>query len=121
MNTNEIGKHIAFLRKEKKLTQQQLGDKLFVTDKAVSKWERGLSLPDITILEKLASELDTDIYNILQIEKKSNIDIENILEQERKKIKKQLNKKLIIGALTIILYLLAITLNMLDIFIMKIN
>lgn len=91
MNTNEIGKHIAFLRKEKKLTQQQLGDKLFVTDKAVSKWERGLSLPDITILEKLASELDTDIYNILQIEKKSNIDIENILEQERKKIKKQLN------------------------------
>ena len=82
MNTNEIGKHIAFLRKEKKLTQQQLGDKLFVTDKAVSKWERGLSLPDITILEKLASELDTDIYNILQIEKKSNIDIENILISE---------------------------------------
>lgn len=103
MNTNEIGKYIAFLRKEKKLTQQQLGNKLFVTDKAVSKWERGLSLPDITILEKLASELDTDIYNILQIEKKSNIDIENILEQERKKIKKQLNRKLIIGALTIIL------------------
>ena len=67
MNTNEIGNHIAFLRKEKKLTQQQLGDKLFVTDKAVSKWERGFSLPDITILEKLASDLDTDIYIFMKI------------------------------------------------------
>ena len=42
MDNNKIGQYIASLRKEKKLTQQQLGDKLFVTDKAVSKWERGL-------------------------------------------------------------------------------
>ena len=96
MDNNKIGKYIASLRKEKKLTQQQLGDKLFVTDKAVSKWERGLSLPDITILEKLADELDTDIYNILQVEKKNNIDIEKTLNNERKKIQKELNKKIII-------------------------
>ena len=63
MDNNKIGKFIASVRKEKNLTQQELGNKLFVTDKAVSKWERGLSLPDITILEKLAKELDTDIYN----------------------------------------------------------
>lgn len=43
MDNNKIGKNIASLRKTKKLTQQQLGDKLFVTDKAVSKWERGVS------------------------------------------------------------------------------
>lgn len=43
MDNNKIGKNIASLRRTKKLTQQQLGDKLFVTDKAVSKWERGVS------------------------------------------------------------------------------
>lgn len=102
MDNNKIGQYIASLRKEKKLTQQQLGDKLFVTDKAVSKWERGLSLPDITILEKLANELDTDIYSILQAEKKNNIDIEKILNEERIKIKKQLKKKTMLILLPII-------------------
>lgn len=102
MDNNKIGKYIASLRKEKNLTQQQLGDKLFVTDKAVSKWERGLSLPDITILEKLAEVLNTDIYSILQVEKKNSIDIEKILNDERNKIKKELNKKIIIYILPII-------------------
>ena len=50
MDNNKIGKFIASRRKEKGLTQQELGNNLFVTDKAVSKWERGLSLPDITII-----------------------------------------------------------------------
>lgn len=103
MDNNKIGQYIASLRKEKNLTQQQLGNKLFVTDKAVSKWERGLSLPDITILEKLADELDTDIYSILQVEKKNNIDIDKILNEERIKIKKQVNKKIMIFVLPIIL------------------
>lgn len=102
MNNNKIGKYIASRRKEKGLTQQELGDKLFVTDKAVSKWERGLSLPDITILEKLADELDTDIYSILQVEKKNNIDIDKILNEEKIKIKKQVNKKIMIFVLPII-------------------
>ena len=92
MDNNKIGKNIASLRRTKKLTQQQLGDKLFVTDKAVSKWERGLSLPDITILENLAKELDTDIYDILQIEKENDIDIESLLVDERKNLKKNLKR-----------------------------
>lgn len=95
MDTNKIGKYIAKLRKEKGLTQQELGDKLFVTDKAVSKWERGLSLPDIAILEKLSLALETDIYDILQIEKKKDVDIEKILCEERLKLKKKINKKII--------------------------
>ncbi len=103
MDNNKIGKYIASRRKEKKLTQQQLGDKLFVTDKAVSKWERGLSLPDITILEKLADELDTDIYSILQVEKKNKVNIEEILQEERIKINKQIKKKIMIISLPIIL------------------
>ena len=75
MNNNKIGKFIAELRKEKGITQKELGDKLFVTDKAVSKWERGVSFPDITILEKLAKELDVDISEILCGEKGKNKNI----------------------------------------------
>ncbi len=103
MDNNKIGKFIAKLRKEKNLTQQQLGDKLFVTDKAVSKWERGLSLPDITILEKLAIELDTDIYSILQVENRNNVDVSQVLNKERIKIKKQLYKKVLTNILPIII------------------
>ena len=98
MDNNKIGKFIALKRKEKNLTQQELGEKLFVTDKAVSKWERGLSLPDVALLGKLANVLDTDIYDILQIEKQeeSNVDIEKILEEEKVKIKKQLIKRILV-------------------------
>ena len=93
MDNNKIGKKIASLRKEKGLTQDELGKKLFITDKAVSKWERGLSLPDITLLEKLAEELDTDIYTILQISKKKDVNVEKILDEESKKIKKEMKYK----------------------------
>lgn len=96
MKEKDIGKFIQQKRKEKNLTQQELGAKLFVTDKAVSKWERGLSLPDITLLGKLADILEVDIYDLLQIENKSQqINIEAILEAEQKKIKKSNRKKLI--------------------------
>ncbi len=110
---NEIGKNIAALRKKKGLTQQELGAKLFVTDKAVSKWERGIGLPDISILEKLAEVLDTDIYELLQIENKKNIKVEKILEEERVKIRKQLNRRNIILAIPIILIILVILFKLL--------
>ena len=91
MDNNKIGKFIASLRKEKGLTQQELGDKLFVTDKAVSKWERGLSLPDISLLKKLAEILDVDVIDILEGKKNSNKKIN--IEEELEKIKNNLNKK----------------------------
>ena len=99
---NKVGKFIASLRKEKQLTQQELGDKLFVTDKAVSKWERGLSFPDITILEKLASELGVEVSEILSGErenkKKVNVqeEIDNaiaIIEENRIQKKKEIKRK----------------------------
>lgn len=103
MDINKIGKNIATLRKKKGLTQQELGDKLFVTDKAVSKWERGLSLPDISILEKLSDILDTYIYELLQIENKKNIKIEKILEEERDRIKKKYLLKIVIALLFVLI------------------
>lgn len=64
MNPVETGKAIAFLRKEAGYTQAELAEMLEVSDKAVSKWERGVSCPDISMLPKLSVLLDTDIENL---------------------------------------------------------
>lgn len=58
---NETGKLIRELRIQAGFTQKTLADALHITDKAVSKWERGLSLPDVTLLPKLSRLLDTDV------------------------------------------------------------
>lgn len=104
MNNDKIGKFILKKRLEKGLTQNELGKKLYVTGKAVSKWERGLSLPDITILEKLSEILDTDIYEVLQIKKSENIIIEEKLKEEKIKIKKNIRKKTCILFIIIIIF-----------------
>lgn len=62
---NEMGRLISSLRKEKNMTQQELADKLNITDKAVSKWERGLSYPDISLIPKLSEILDIDPNKLL--------------------------------------------------------
>ena len=54
----ELKDRIAAVRKAAGLTQEQLGELLGVTRQAVSKWERGLSYPDVTLLEPLAAALD---------------------------------------------------------------
>ena len=56
-----MGKHIAELRKSKGYTQKTLGDILDISDKTVSKWEKGVVAPDITILNSLASTLDISV------------------------------------------------------------
>lgn len=66
MNYDKIGSFIAEKRKEKNLTQKELANLIGVTDKAVSKWERGLGCPDVSILEILANILDISILEILK-------------------------------------------------------
>jgi glucose-1-phosphate thymidylyltransferase len=65
MDANKVGKAIAFLRRKKGYTQNKLAEKLGVSDKAVSKWERGLGVPDVSLLAKLSIILDTDIESLL--------------------------------------------------------
>ena len=65
MGNRKIGKAIAYLRKQKHLTQSELATRLHITDKAVSKWERGLAVPDALLLPRLSIVLDTDIESIL--------------------------------------------------------
>lgn len=65
MDVKEAGKAIGHLRKKAGFTQQKLAALLNVSDKAVSKWERGLSCPDISLLPKISILLDTDIESLL--------------------------------------------------------
>ena len=64
-----FGAFLAGLRKEKGLTQKELAQKLYVSDKAVSKWERGLSLPDISLLTPLAEILGVTVTELLRGER----------------------------------------------------
>ncbi|MBP5162730.1 MAG: helix-turn-helix transcriptional regulator [Spirochaetales bacterium] len=72
MNLIESGKRIASLRKAAGYTQKTLADALSVTDKAVSKWERGICMPDSVILPKLASLLDTDLGTLIPENSRKN-------------------------------------------------
>ena len=64
MNQEKIGKFIAEKRKEKKLTQEQLAEKLNITKNAVSKWERGLNLPDVSIMQDLCKILNITLNEL---------------------------------------------------------
>ena len=65
MNQEKIGKFIQERRKEKELTQVQLAEKLGVSNRTISKWENGNSLPDYSIFNDLCSELDITINELL--------------------------------------------------------
>ena len=67
--SKNIGEIISLLRKEKGMTQNDLAQKLNVTDKAVSKWERNLSCPDINSIPKLAEVLDVSVEELLNAAK----------------------------------------------------
>ena len=69
MDQIKIGKFIAACRKEQKLTQLQLADKLGITDKAVSKWERGIAMPDTSIMLELCEILQINVNELLSGEK----------------------------------------------------
>ena len=66
MDALKTGRSIAFLRKRYHMTQRQLANYLHISDKAVSKWERGLAIPDVSLWGKLSIILDTDIESILE-------------------------------------------------------
>lgn len=65
MKKNTFGKTVARLRKEQGITQQELADRMGVTDKAVSKWERDLSMPDTASLPLLAQTLGTTVDQLM--------------------------------------------------------
>lgn len=129
MDNKKFGDFIKELRKEKQLTQKELGEKLNITDKAISKWERGLSFPDIAVLKDLAEFFEIDISELLNGErgKKQEIDIEKAIQEaienyknieEKKKEKAQKVKKRI-GVISIIIFVFALILQIVYLIIFK--
>ena len=84
MNQIEIGRFISMVRKQKKLTQKQLAEKLGITDRAISKWENGKSMPDLSLLKPICDILGITINELLSgkyisdDKKKNNLE-ENIV------------------------------------------
>ncbi|MGM9878191.1 MAG: helix-turn-helix transcriptional regulator [Bacilli bacterium] len=108
MDQSKIGKFIAKSRRENNLTQQELADKLGVTDRAVSHWENGRSLPDVSLFKKLCEILNISINELINgekivIEKEKN-NYENISTANNiKKDKKYSRYIIIILFITILL------------------
>ena len=104
MNQNKIGELIEKLRKEKNLTQRELADILGVSNTAISKWENGNNLPDITMLEPLSQALDIDVLDLIKAQ--SNTYPDNT-SKKNKMLKKNILK--IIHFLIVILTIIGIT------------
>ena len=66
MDPIKTGQLISKKRKELNITQKDLASKLHITDKAISKWERGLSFPDISMLIPLSEVLNISLYDLLK-------------------------------------------------------
>ena len=87
MNVSQIGRFISRRRADLGLTQAQLAQRLDVTDKAVSKWERGKSLPDVALLSRVAAELRVSVVELLSgesmnVARSSNLDEADGWERE---------------------------------------
>lgn len=106
MDLIKIGKFIANCRKEKNITQEKLAEKLFITDRAVSKWERGLSLPDADKMLDLCNILDINVNELLNGEKIDMKNYEKKTEELLVELAKQdelKNKKLMTSMWTILI------------------
>jgi len=101
MDQEKIGKFIANLRKDKNLTQFELAEKLGITDKAISKWETGRSMPDISLLKELCTILDISISELLSGERNAKNNSEEIilnsLEVNQKQFKKISQGSMLLG------------------------
>ena len=65
MDAKKTGSFICENRKKQGMSQKELADKLGITDKAISKWERGISFPDISMLIPISKVLETSLYDLL--------------------------------------------------------
>ncbi len=113
MDLIKIGKFIADCRKRKNITQEELAEKLYITDRAVSKWERGLSLPDADKMLELCSILDINVNELLNgekinmkdYEKKTNELLVELAKQEELKNKKMITDMYVLSVTAVVFYI----------------
>ena len=114
MDIERIGKIIKDARVSKGMTQTNLAEVLMVSDKAVSKWERGICCPDISLLIPLSETLNIDLYELLDGDKKGEISLEDGIKKViqlsdseiKMKNKSFVKKHILISSLCIIILLL---------------
>ena len=122
MNQEKIGKFISLSRKNKRLTQEQLAEKLGVSINAVSKWERGLNFPDVSLMEKLCEELDFTLNELFAGEKLTNEEMVRKSEKNIMSLMMTLKQLRIVEVFTQILIGVGIALTISSFFILtKIN
>ena len=114
MNKERLGNFISGERRNLGLTQRDLAAALHVTDKAVSKWERGLSYPDVTLLEPLAQELDLTVEELMACRRQAVAEqkgaeetMRNLLDISRDSVRKERRRSW--QRLAAVLVLLAVT------------
>ena len=108
MDQIKIGRFIAERRKEKKLTQAQLAEKLGITDRAVSKWETGRSLPDASIMLELCRELGITVNDLLcgevvsmtNYDEKAEKTMLELVKEKEKADKRLLTMEIVIGVVS---------------------
>ena len=106
MNQEKIGKFIAKCRKQRKMTQAELGEKLGVTEKSISNWENGRNMPDLSLFKPLCKELNISLNDLLsgevvtekEYQEKLEENIINTIDYSNKKIE---NRNNFIGLLLI--------------------
>ncbi|MGN1148239.1 MAG: helix-turn-helix domain-containing protein [Lachnospiraceae bacterium] len=107
-----IGKFIAEERKRKGYTQKQLSEKLGISDKTVSKWERGNGFPEVSLLLPLCSELDITVNELLSGERVSEEDYRKKAEENMVNLVKEAQeskKRIILSAMVAMLVIIAAT------------
>ena len=113
MDQVKIGKFIAECRKNKKLTQAELAEKLNITDRAISKWETGKGMPDSSIMLDLCKELGITVNELLSGEvikmdeynKKAEENLLKMKKQKEEADKRLLTMEIVIGILSMIILL----------------
>ena len=110
---SQLGANIVFYRKRSGLTQARLAEKLNYSDKAVSKWERGESMPDVLTLVQLAELFDTSVDELLrdpnEIPENTGGRIEQAMEAAvEKHLKRKANKRVILGLSSLLVWFVAL-------------
>ncbi len=101
MDNRKIGEFITITRKQKNMTQKELADILGVTDKAISKWERGAGYPDISTLKPLADVLGVTVTELLEGEAGTEADMETAPERQENESKAEdSNNRTLLNALS---------------------
>ena len=108
MNQTAIGSYIAKKRREKNLTQEQLAEKLGVSNKTISKWENGKCMPDYSIIEQLCQELSVTLSELMDGEDAAEdsvrvYDDEQILDLLRRTQELERQKGILYGVILIVL------------------